>query len=169
MVGGVMDVDVGLSGECSGKYLRVRIRVDVNKPIRRCLRVDVMGDGVKTVMIPRYERLPNHCFRCGRLGHATRERLEPQIMDADGGEVLPYGVWLKATALEKCFGQRNRKSDNNFWRSSSRPGTSQNAGRKLRASSGSDGAGGRMEVSVTKATLMELMRGMKKGEILARI
>ncbi|KAK3182772.1 hypothetical protein Dsin_030058 [Dipteronia sinensis] len=42
MVGLVKEVDVRLSGECSGDFLRIRVAVDVKKPFRRCLRVDVL-------------------------------------------------------------------------------------------------------------------------------
>ncbi|KAK3211190.1 hypothetical protein Dsin_015896 [Dipteronia sinensis] len=73
MVGDVIDMDVGHSGKCSGEFLRVRINLDVTKPLRSCLRVDVMGDGNETIMLLQYERLPNHCFQCGHLGHSTRE------------------------------------------------------------------------------------------------
>ncbi|TXG58006.1 hypothetical protein EZV62_015835 [Acer yangbiense] len=55
MVGVVKEVDVEVSGECSRDFLRVRVVVDIAKPLRRCLRVDVIGDGEETVMILRME------------------------------------------------------------------------------------------------------------------
>ncbi|KAK3226095.1 hypothetical protein Dsin_005957 [Dipteronia sinensis] len=68
MVGVVKDVDVGESGDCSGEFLRVGVMIDISKPFRRCLCVDVLGDGEETVMLLCYERLLNHCFQCGRDG-----------------------------------------------------------------------------------------------------
>ncbi|GAA0160841.1 hypothetical protein LIER_39115 [Lithospermum erythrorhizon] len=42
-----------------------------------------------------YERLPNMCFHCGRLGHLIRQcpDLEP---DTDYKKTVVYGLWIKA-------------------------------------------------------------------------
>ncbi|KAK3189610.1 hypothetical protein Dsin_029171 [Dipteronia sinensis] len=53
MIGVVLDVDGGLAGDGVGKFLRVRVRIDITKPLRRCLRVDILGDGVETIMLLR--------------------------------------------------------------------------------------------------------------------
>ncbi|TXG73186.1 hypothetical protein EZV62_001765 [Acer yangbiense] len=91
MIGDVEEIDKGASGDCDGKFLRVRVSIDVEKPLRRILRVDVLGDGEESVMLFRYERLPDHCFRCGKLGHKTME-----CTDASGTSELLFGAWLKA-------------------------------------------------------------------------
>ncbi|TXG48491.1 hypothetical protein EZV62_024366 [Acer yangbiense] len=83
MIGEVKDIDTGKSGDCVGKYIRVRVVVRIDKPLRCILRVDVMRDGKESVMLLRYEKLPEHCFRCGHLGH-TRS--------AEGGRVGKYYV-----------------------------------------------------------------------------
>ncbi|KAK3230610.1 hypothetical protein Dsin_002491 [Dipteronia sinensis] len=119
MVGEVVEVDLGKSGECSGKFLRVRVRIDVTIPLRRCLRVDVMGDGEEIVMVLGYEHLPNHCFLCGRISHSTQECPEATlVMEAERVEERSFGAWLRAIGLEKLGGQKGRRS-NNFYRSSS--------------------------------------------------
>ncbi|KAK3228886.1 hypothetical protein Dsin_000767 [Dipteronia sinensis] len=66
MIGEVSEVDMDTLGNGTGKFMRVRVKVDVGKPLRRCLRVDVLEDGEETVMVVRYERLSIHCYRCGR-------------------------------------------------------------------------------------------------------
>ncbi|KAK3189523.1 hypothetical protein Dsin_029084 [Dipteronia sinensis] len=71
MIGDVMDVDGGAAGDCVGKFIRIRVRINIKKPLKRWLRVDVLGDGSETVMVLRYERLPNHCFKCGMVDHVT--------------------------------------------------------------------------------------------------
>ncbi|KAK3199011.1 hypothetical protein Dsin_022426 [Dipteronia sinensis] len=71
IIGEVREVDTRPSGDCLGKCFRVRVAIEVDKPIRRFLRVDVLGDGEETVMPLQYERLPNFCFRCGILGHTS--------------------------------------------------------------------------------------------------
>ncbi|TXG73941.1 hypothetical protein EZV62_002520 [Acer yangbiense] len=46
MIGEFKEIDVGQSGECVGKYLRVRVVINVDEPLRRILKVDVLGDGM---------------------------------------------------------------------------------------------------------------------------
>ncbi|TXG69153.1 hypothetical protein EZV62_004088 [Acer yangbiense] len=78
----VIEVDGGASGDCVGKFMRVRVRVNIEKSLARCLRVDILGDGVISTMILRYERLPNHCFKCGMVNHITPEcsDMEPVLL-----------------------------------------------------------------------------------------
>ncbi|KAK3198917.1 hypothetical protein Dsin_022332 [Dipteronia sinensis] len=121
MVGEVMEVDVRKSGECSGKFLKVRVRIDVNIPLRRYLRVDVIGDGEETAMVLRYEHLPNHCFRCGCIGHSTQDCPNPTLlMEAGGREDRPFGAKLRASGPEKLGGQKGRRGNNFNWNSSVR-------------------------------------------------
>ncbi|TXG71386.1 hypothetical protein EZV62_006321 [Acer yangbiense] len=97
MIWEVIEVDGGMVGNCAGKFMRVRVRIDINRPLRRCLRVDIMGDGVETVMLLRYEKLPNICFICGRIEHTTNECLsEEQFPVVDGKKKLSFGAWMKA-------------------------------------------------------------------------
>ncbi|KAK1589427.1 hypothetical protein Q3G72_033945 [Acer saccharum] len=53
MIRDVVEVDGGLAGNCVGKFLRVRVRIDISKPLRRCLHVDILGDGVEMIMLLR--------------------------------------------------------------------------------------------------------------------
>lgn len=75
------------------EILRVRVRIDIRKPLKRWLRVDVMRDGNETVIVLRYERLPNYCFLCGRVDHVMKEcpGSEP-IPVVNGIETLSYGT-----------------------------------------------------------------------------
>ncbi|TXG57107.1 hypothetical protein EZV62_018420 [Acer yangbiense] len=108
MIGDVVEVDGGLAGDCVGKFLRVRVRIDISKPLRRCLRVDILCDKLETIMLLRYERLPNICFKCGRIGHTTNEcqseELNPVV---DGVEKLLFGAWMKASGISRRNTIRN--------------------------------------------------------------
>ncbi|KAK2647431.1 hypothetical protein Ddye_014920 [Dipteronia dyeriana] len=106
IIGDVRDVDTCPSGDCLGKFLRVRVAIEVYKPLRRFLHVDVFRDGEETIMPIQYEKLPNFCYRCGLLGHTIRECLEA---DKDGSPLdqnMSYGVWMKASILGKTLIQK---------------------------------------------------------------
>ncbi|TXG64262.1 hypothetical protein EZV62_011256 [Acer yangbiense] len=56
IIGEVWEVDTGPSGDYLGKFLRIRVAIEVDKPLRRFFRVDVLGDGEEMVMPIQYER-----------------------------------------------------------------------------------------------------------------
>ncbi|KAI9175096.1 hypothetical protein LWI28_027168 [Acer negundo] len=106
MIGLVKEVDVGLSMVCAGEFLRIRILIDITKPLRRCLRVNVLKGREETVMLLHYERLPNHYYRCGLLGHPTRECAKDPVLDGERMEVLSFGAWLRAMVPKKKWSRR---------------------------------------------------------------
>ncbi|TXG53135.1 hypothetical protein EZV62_022304 [Acer yangbiense] len=61
------------SRECWGKFLMVRVRIDISKPLKRCLRVQLEGLDKAVVAPIHYERLPDFCFACGLIGHVIRD------------------------------------------------------------------------------------------------
>ncbi|KAK1554283.1 hypothetical protein Q3G72_010086 [Acer saccharum] len=73
MIGVVLDMDLGAIVEGMSRFLRVRVTVDIDKPLQRCLLVDLLGNGKIITMLLRYERLMDYCFRCDRLGHGMDE------------------------------------------------------------------------------------------------
>jgi hypothetical protein len=55
-----------------GKYMRVKVRILVEKPLLRGVTMEVHEHG-KTVWCPlEYEHLPDFCFVCGVLGHGMK-------------------------------------------------------------------------------------------------
>ncbi|KAK2636330.1 hypothetical protein Ddye_031122 [Dipteronia dyeriana] len=109
MIGEVIEIDEGKSGDCVGKFIHVRVIIDVSKLLHRILQVDVLRDDTESTMLLRYERLPEHCFRCGCKGHVVRDCLEK----AEGEEdyELLYGTWLKADSSKKRDQFRKTCSD----------------------------------------------------------
>ncbi|KAK4844591.1 hypothetical protein QYF36_022078 [Acer negundo] len=98
MIGEVLDVDDGNSEEAGGKFMRVRVRLEIDKPLKRCLRIDILGDGVESVMLLRYERLPNHCFKCGMIDHSMQECLSSEQIPVINGVVNPlFIIWMRAS------------------------------------------------------------------------
>ncbi|KAK3189707.1 hypothetical protein Dsin_029268 [Dipteronia sinensis] len=111
MIGEVKDVDVVVPGGDIGKFIRVRVKVDIRKAIHRFLHVDVLGDGQEIVMLLRYERLPNHCFRCRKLRRSTRECPEGLRNPETPAGDLPFGAWMKATPSDHWASIRVRQKE----------------------------------------------------------
>ncbi|KAL5759692.1 hypothetical protein ACOSQ2_018530 [Xanthoceras sorbifolium] len=82
--------------DCIGKYLRVRVQIDVLKALRKGLRLD-MGLGEEIFLLPHYEKLPYHCFNCRKLGHLFRECIKE--IPKKGSSKFPYGGQHISTAI----------------------------------------------------------------------
>ncbi|GMY34303.1 hypothetical protein FCV25MIE_29545 [Fagus crenata] len=100
-VGSVVEVDVPESGVSWGLSLRVRLYLDVTKPIPRGRMVTFKSLGQMWVSF-RYERLPWICFLSGILGHLERdciERLRSGFRSTSDSK--QYGPWLRATEFQQ--------------------------------------------------------------------
>ncbi|KAK1586941.1 hypothetical protein Q3G72_007831 [Acer saccharum] len=91
LIGEMEEIDEGASEDCDGKLLKVRVVINVDKPLQWILRVDAFGDGGEYVILLRYERLPDHCHRCRRLGHRPIK-----CTNTEATHELLFGAWLKA-------------------------------------------------------------------------
>ncbi|KAL5794576.1 hypothetical protein ACOSP7_003170 [Xanthoceras sorbifolium] len=58
----VRDIDSGDNGDCLGKFVRVKVMLDVIKPLKRGLRVRLVEGADEYSMLLCYERLPNFYF-----------------------------------------------------------------------------------------------------------
>ncbi|KAH6773159.1 hypothetical protein C2S51_011563 [Perilla frutescens var. frutescens] len=94
-VGKVEEVDVGEGGSCVGQFARVRVCRPIAKPLQRCVRVAEISSGESRIVLLLYERLPDFCHACGRVGHVFRHYGEER---ADK-EKLGFGNWLRASKV----------------------------------------------------------------------
>ncbi|KAH7848735.1 hypothetical protein Vadar_006974 [Vaccinium darrowii] len=67
-LGHVDDVSVPETGSKEGRYVRVRILLDITQPLRRGFMVK-LADSPPFWAEFRYERLPIFCHYCGLVGH----------------------------------------------------------------------------------------------------
>ncbi|TXG53380.1 hypothetical protein EZV62_022549 [Acer yangbiense] len=87
------------SKESWGKFLRVRVRIDISKPLKRCLKVRLEGFEKAIVALIHYERLLELCFAYGKIGHVMRDCCDEEAKkEALDGKTTRYGVWMKAAA-----------------------------------------------------------------------
>lgn len=88
-----MDTDEG--GHCFGKFAKIRISKKINQPLSKGLWISPEGGGAKICIVLLYERLPNFCFACGRIGHIV-----PDCIDASANkDELGFGSWIKAPSF----------------------------------------------------------------------
>ncbi|KAL5568428.1 hypothetical protein UlMin_025003 [Ulmus minor] len=96
-IGWFSEVAMGDKGVCWGRFLRIRIVVDISMPLKRLVKLCLKEGSTPDTLLLQFERLPIFCYRCGMLGHQVQECLEEATMDDEGKEVLKYGVWMMAS------------------------------------------------------------------------
>lgn len=79
-VGEVVLVDAEVDGSAVGNFLRVEVRVDVEKPLMRGIMVEEEEPEEGKWFPFQYEYLLDFCYGCGMLGHVEKE------CDEIGGE-----------------------------------------------------------------------------------
>ncbi|TXG53056.1 hypothetical protein EZV62_022225 [Acer yangbiense] len=99
------------SKECWGKFLRVKVRIDISRPLERWLRLRLDNSGKVVVVVLKYERLPEFCYACGKIGHALRDCHDDEArMNAMEGSIASFGAWMRATAPDRTK-TRNSQSE----------------------------------------------------------
>ncbi|KAM6578787.1 hypothetical protein CsatB_030624 [Cannabis sativa] len=92
-------------------YLRVRVRLDVRKPIKRRMKI-INEDSSWYWVNFKYERMPTFCFICGIIGHSEkfcrRLFLKPLHL-----QEKPYSLELKASTQRRqsTFGAQWLRSE----------------------------------------------------------
>lgn len=106
-IGKVEEVETDAAGECFGQFLRLRISVDITRPLKKILELEQEGQAEEDIpMQVMYERLPDFCFCCGRIGHQYRECAHYKSQSKDE---LAYGPWLKASTITERLKQSRGK------------------------------------------------------------
>lgn len=91
-MGMVEKIDTDEEGVGWGKFLRVRIRLDLTKSLARGRIINLFG---KQVLIAfQYERLPRYCFDCGRICHGRGGCTNKSDFRKTESE-KQYGPWLR--------------------------------------------------------------------------
>lgn len=119
-IGKFVDTDVGPGGKAIGAFLRVKVRIDIRKPLMRGVTVLVGKEGheVERWCPLTYEFLPDFCFICGCIGHVDK------ICSSKVGVGVKkqFDRSLRWMPERKRFDdgwRRGGSSSDNSWRSSS--------------------------------------------------
>ena len=88
------------------EYMRIRIKLDVRKPLKRKKKI-MKKDGTEFTVTCKYERLGEFCFSCGMVTHTDRFCRNSTTNDVTG-EMKEWGSWLKAPP-RRAAGQTQSK------------------------------------------------------------
>ncbi|XP_057770941.1 uncharacterized protein LOC130990729 [Salvia miltiorrhiza] len=97
-IGVVEEIDMGVGGLCMGRFARVRVRWRMDNPLKRCVRLLPDGEMEGAIVLLLYEKLPNFCFACGKIGHLVRFCEDKKV---DKGGEFKFGVWLMAAKVQE--------------------------------------------------------------------
>lgn len=102
-LGECLEVDVAGNGGGWGRWLRIRVNLDLTQPLERGRALNFNG---QTSWVSfKYEKLPLFCFKCGRILHGSNGcsvRIKHGV-NADGTE-SQWGAWLRADAPKTIIG-----------------------------------------------------------------
>ncbi|CAN6246699.1 unnamed protein product [Urochloa humidicola] len=103
-IGTFMAMDMDEDGTVMGRYLRVKVKLDIRKPLMRGVTV-FAGEEEKPLWCPlEYEFLPDFCYTCGLIGHT----------DKVCGVQLEKGAVQQFSKKLRCFPERRRMGDGGF-------------------------------------------------------
>ncbi|KAL0015264.1 hypothetical protein SO802_002333 [Lithocarpus litseifolius] len=91
-IGKVVEVDCKGVAADQAKFLRIRVEVPLDKPLRRGSKIKV-PDGEVIWVAFKYERLISFCFRCGIIGHEAKTCEKPRCPEEQENR---YREWMKA-------------------------------------------------------------------------
>ena len=97
-------VDAPKSGLAWGPFLRIRVDVDITKPLMRGKMIQIEGMEKGWVQF-KYERLPIYYYRCGILGHQEREcqKTKKGCFTVNEDD-LQFGPWLRVMGPKLKWG-----------------------------------------------------------------
>lgn len=101
-IGECISVDAEEDGRCLGLYIRIRVKFDISKPLKRVVKLTLDPGNPPVGIVLRYKKVPDYCYICGKFGHQFKQcSLFDREMELNVRN-HPYGLWLRAEE-EKVF------------------------------------------------------------------
>ncbi|KAL5812851.1 hypothetical protein ACOSQ3_027801 [Xanthoceras sorbifolium] len=100
-VGTIVDFSID-SKDLWGKFLRIKVSIDITKPLKRGIRLRLANFDTMITALIKYERLPDFCYGCRFIGHSFRECYNSEVRKNIMEGVEPkFGGWLRASPLDR--------------------------------------------------------------------
>ncbi|MBA0868969.1 hypothetical protein Goshw_021310 [Gossypium schwendimanii] len=77
------------------EFIRIKVKINVLNPLRRVVKL-VDKDGTETIGVLKYERLPDFCYECGKIGHTVKTCTINKESEVMSGLNPQFGSWLRA-------------------------------------------------------------------------
>lgn len=104
--GTFLEYDANNNSSIWREFMRLKIRMDVRKPLRRKKKI-CKRDKTEVIVHCKYERLGDLCFICGLLTHT--ERFCKKKFAGEGSVVSrEWGAWLRAQSRRSGGGNRSK-------------------------------------------------------------
>lgn len=94
LTGTLLEMDKGDNGVVMGNYARLRVFIDITKPLKKFIRIKAIEEAEDIIIILVYERLPNFCYACGRVGHSFSDYDDAAVDKSKQS----FGPWLRAAS-----------------------------------------------------------------------
>ena len=119
-LGEVLEVDVAESGVQWGRFLRVKVKMDVSKKLVRGKKIAFEGREQRWIAF-KYERLPNFCYRCGLLNHGLRDCPKGKMEHGLESAPFQYGAWLRGEVPRKGGNEIGKAGHEDKWQTRGGP------------------------------------------------
>lgn len=94
-LGQLVEIDIAGDGVGWGRCLRIRVVLDLTKPLDRGRAITLAGKSHWVIF--KYEKLPSMCFDCGRILHEeTGCPIPRKTRWSSQGGTKQWGVWIRA-------------------------------------------------------------------------
>lgn len=104
----VQEVLLPQGGGKEGKHMKILAEVDITQPLARGTQVKLNGVAIFAEF--RYEKCPDFCYKCGRIGHGEKScKFDKE--HRTGVKEEQYGAWLRANT-NLASPTRPRESEN---------------------------------------------------------
>lgn len=91
------EYDCGHRGHGWSENLRVRVTLDISRPLRRAIKVNIDGSLNGCWSQIKYERLPELCSFCGIIGHGVKDCTVIFKQSSSSTLRMQYGQWMHYT------------------------------------------------------------------------
>lgn len=98
--------DLGDDGVCLTNYLRIRVGINVLKPLKRAVKLKI--NNKSQFYRVRYERLPNFCFICGHLNNVFDD-CNKRVSSLSLAQQQQFGDFLRAETEGAIFSVRQQQ------------------------------------------------------------